>query len=590
VCAWAAAWVDGGSILRSAWMQYGLVASLVVAVVLAAGAAVPLDRAQLLGVAALGGLGCWAIATLAWAPEPAQARDEGMLAILYAAVLLVPWLTLRTADDRLVATALVVAGSAALAVATGFALTRADPLEVYYSGRLNYPISYQNAQAACFLVAFWPAVTLAARATLHPIARGLACGAGAALLAGWIATQSKGGALGLACSAILLFGIVRGRLRLLVPTLVVAGCAGAFWSPLVAPYPLSGAALAMAVHRVGWSIVAAGGAALAAGLLYALADRRVETGARARRAAGAAAAGALIGAVAAALAAFVVLVPHPGRFAHDRWYSFTHAEARDTASTHFATLGSARYDFWRVAVHELERHPLAGIGARGFREAYLREGRSIETPRRAHSLELDVLSEEGVFGFALLALALGVPLALCARLAFRPSSAAALAAATFFLVQASVDWTWTFPAVGIPFFLLLAIGSSAGGAAGLSRWQAWPAAALALTVAIVGFLPPWLAGRLADHDSHLGLARRLDPLAPEPWIARYEATGSAGALAHAVALEPRAADLRFALGLAYLQQGARAAALAQLAEAHRLYPRNRVIESALQRARYALPT
>ena len=28
------------------------------------------------------------------------------------------------------------------------------------------------------------------------------------------------------------------------------------------------------------------------------------------------------------------------------------------------TIGSNRYDFWRVAVHEFAHHPVAGIGAR----------------------------------------------------------------------------------------------------------------------------------------------------------------------------------------------------------------------------------
>ena len=56
----------------------------------------------------------------------------------------------------------------------------------------------------------------------------------------------------------------------------------------------------------------------------------------------------------------------------------------ETTSTHLLTLGSNRYDFWRVAIHQFREHPVGGIGARGFRVAYLGARRSPETPARAH--------------------------------------------------------------------------------------------------------------------------------------------------------------------------------------------------------------
>jgi O-Antigen ligase len=582
-CATAAAWVDRGSILGSAWLHYGVIAGLVLAVVLALGESPSLGRARTAAAAALVGLGCLGIASLGWAPERALARNEALLALLYAAVLLIGWLTLSRDEHRLWASAFVAAGCAGVAIATAAKLTGANPVDVYYDGRLDFPIGYPNAQAAFFVVGIWPAIALASRRTLHPIARGAACSAAAVLLSGWIATQSKGAGIGLAASAVVLFVVSSTRLRLLVPVALAAACAGALWSPLVAPYRNESPAV---LHRAGWAILLAAAIALAAGCVYAMVDRRVDPGPRLLRLAGAATLAAFVAALAVAVASFFVLVHHPGRFAQHRWESFKHFPAQDTTTTHFLMLGSNRYDFWRVALKEFRSHPVAGIGAEGFRAAYLREGRSGETPRRAHSLELDVLAEEGLAGFALLVAALGIPLGLCARQApASPVSAAALAAAAGWLVHASVDWTWSFPAVGIPLFLLLAAGSAPTGSARLPRRVALSAATLALVVAVVGFLPPWLAARLSDHRSGLALARALDPLSPDPWLARYQATGSTTALARAVDRSPRSADLRFALGLAYLRLGRSAEARVELEAAQRLYPRSPAIAAALRRAR-----
>src|SRR5204862_2689970 len=75
-------------------------------------------------------------------------------------------------------------------------------------------------------------------------------------------------------------------------------------------------------------------------------------------------------------------------------------------------LGSNRYDFYRVALNEFAAHPVAGIGADNFQQQYLRRGRSEETPRYPHSVEMRTLAQTGVVG-TLLALA-GLAAALAA--------------------------------------------------------------------------------------------------------------------------------------------------------------------------------
>ena len=66
-------------------------------------------------------------------------------------------------------------------------------------------------------------------------------------------------------------------------------------------------------------------------------------------------------------------------------------------------LGSNRYDFYRVSLDEFTAHPVGGIGADNFQQQYLRHGRSSETPRYPHSVELRTLAQTGIVG-ALLAI------------------------------------------------------------------------------------------------------------------------------------------------------------------------------------------
>ena len=113
---------------------------------------------------------------------------------------------IRAESERITGIAIVVLalGASAVAVAASARLG-ADPESLYVGGRLVAPISYVNAAAAFFLVGLWPALVLAARRELHPLLRGTALAAGAAMLAGWLGTQSKGGAIALAVSAIVVF-------------------------------------------------------------------------------------------------------------------------------------------------------------------------------------------------------------------------------------------------------------------------------------------------------------------------------------------------------------------------------------------------
>jgi O-antigen ligase len=306
---------------------------------------------------------------------------------------------------------------------------------------------------------------------------------------------------------------------------------------------------------------------------------------------------AVVAALAGGAGAFAATVDRPGHFLVDKWRSFKTLPPHQEGSSHLFSLGSNRWDFWRVALHTFEHHPVAGVGGRGFAAAYLEQGRSIETPQRAHSLELDELSETGVVGFGLLALGLGLPLGVALIRARRSLLRATLAAAgVYWLAHSTVDWTWTFPSLTLPVLLLVGVAAVPERGRPLRPLAAVPIGIAAVALAVLAFAPPWLSARYSDlayaHPAQaaadLRRARWLDPLSTAPYEAQAELARSPRdipPLRTAVRKEPRRVDLRYELGLAYLRAGRKAAAVRELEAALLLYPRSDDVLRALRSAR-----
>jgi O-antigen ligase len=453
------------------------------------------------------------------------------------------------------------------------------------------------AGSALFALGFWPAVVLAARPAAPVAARAAASAAACGLLATTALAQSKGTAFGLGVSAVAVFALVPRRLRMLLPTLLAAGVVALAFRSLTAPYrATTSGGLEHAIRQGGWIVLACAAAGLALGAALALADRRVTVGAQTRRRIGAFVALLLVALSAAGCALFFAHVHHPGRFVEDKWRSFKQLKVDDRTSTHLLSLGSNRYDFWRVAVARFEAHPVAGVGARGFYSAYLERRRSNESPLRAHSLYLDALSEEGIVGFGLLAGGLGVVVAALVRRLDRAPAAAAFAAAIYFLAHAGVDWIWTFPALGIPFFLLLGIAGGGGAGRPLARPVSLAAAAASVLLALLAFAPPWISARFtarayadpAGSADDLRWARRLDPLTLDPLFARWRLAATPAArippLEEARRLQPKSVAVLTQLALAYLDVGRRADARRTFAEAERLDPHDPALAALVGRA------
>jgi hypothetical protein len=596
---WMLSWESSGSIDAADWLPYAVAASLVLAAVLLAGAGVVPGRTAILAACLLVAFAVWSSVSAAWSPLPDLARDDGLLALFYAVAFLTQLVTLRSASDRLAALLVVVLGLGALAVATAVSLRGGSADLHYLGGRLDFPVTYWNGEAAMTLVAFWPAVALAAERSLNPILRGLALGAGTAMLALWIGTQSKGGGVALALSTIVFYAVSASRFRALVPTVVAGALAAAGAHALTEPFRANGSAFDGAVRHAGSVTLVLAAVATVVGCVYAAADRRIAVPARAARVAGIAVLALIAAGLVAGAAVSAARVDHPVGWTQGRWDDFKHIDTRDPSSSHFGQLGSNRYDFWRVALDEFRDHPVAGIGGRGWAVAYLRHGRSGETPQRAHSLELDALSETGIVGALLLVgagllalVAVGVP----ARRSL--TAAGALGTGAYFAVHTGGDWVWTIPAVGIPVFAIVGIGASTDDARPLSWRVSLPTGVAAIVVALVAFAPPWLSSRFVDRAyeartahaaaNDLRWARRLDPLSVDPLVAESalaRPTATIPPLLKAVEKQPRVAELHFLLGLAYIDAGRKADARRALREALRLSPGDEAIRGALREAR-----
>jgi O-antigen ligase len=591
VAAETIAWHDRGSIAATDFLPSSLAIAALAAVVLWSGAARRPPREALWALGLLTGLALWAALSGFWAPVPSLARDEGLLVLTGAISFLVPLLVLNTPQDRLVA--LGVFTGALSVLATVVTLHGSINVgDVFEFRRLSFPITYANAAAGLLMAGVWPALLLAGRRTGAPAGRVVAFSTATLLIATSLLAQSKGAVLGTAASVLVIVVFSAARVRLVLVAVLATLPAALEFGRLTAAYDTSGAAEIRDVHRAASTLVLLALVAVVLGAVYVACDLGLDLGEARRRLVGR---GVLALTVAAIVVGGGIVAPsHPQAWLSAHWQSFKHPESPGSASTHLVQLGSNRYDFWRVAVEEFRRHPLVGDGARGFGPAYLVYGRSSETPARAHSLPLELLGEEGIVGFLLAAGAYGLVLfGLVRRTRGRSAVAtAALGGCVLLLAQACVDWTFTFPALTIPFFALAGIGLADERRRSVPTRAGRGGAALAALIALLVFLPPWLSAKLVTQGetqrstSDLHLAHLLDPVSVDPWIAEAQiATTPAqalGPLEQARARAPRSVEVRYLLGSAYWNDGKRAAAVNEYEAALALDPREPAIKQALR--------
>jgi tetratricopeptide (TPR) repeat protein len=608
--------------------------------------------------------------SIAWAQVPGEAWEGANRTLLY---LLVFALFALWPQNGRAATLLLGAWVVATIALALFVLLHVDAAagnaarlqSLLPGGRLTYPSGYANANAAQWLIAFWPALLLAREARLHWALRGLLAGGAVLLAEVALLSVSRGALYATPVVLVLVFALLPGRARtfaLLTPIAAgigvaapavihageriesaqspsAAGAAGAAASAARAASALHGAVAATLIASALVALLVAAGAAVEGRTRLSRASAS-----RVRRTVGALGIAVLVAIVAGGLVAAGNPVAR-ARHAWDTFKSPSGYSANATGNRLTSGLGSSRYDFYRVALDEFIAHPVVGIGADNFQQQYLVHGRSDETPRYPHSVELRTLAQTGLVGALLAVIGLGGAL-LAGWRALRGAdpmgravAAAALAGFAYWLVHGSFDWFWEFAGLGAPAFALLGLACAlapraagraaaaapaaiaASGAADVPgagaqvrassrpRALALPAAAAVAGVvmalaAALSLIAPWLSQLQVES------AARIWPQAPARAYARLESAASWNPLsdepyvvAGSIALrfdDLARADRYFELALqrtpndayATLERGAivsarghRAAALALLARAVRLNPRDPLTREILDVAR-----
>jgi hypothetical protein len=436
-----------------------LVAGLVVWALVLAAAVVsprPLPR-SLAGRVALAGLALialWTGVSIVWAPLSDPATDSFVRLLLYlgvlaaAAALLADRLAAQAVEPVLALGALVVIGYALAGRLLPDLFELAESRKAF--GRLEQPITYWNAQGA--LAAF--GLVLAARLagdTTRPVALRVAAAAGAPVLGlGVYLTYSRGAIAATAVGLLVLLAAAPTRAQLWAAGSAFASAT--LISALAAFFP------AVASLEGGPGTRSEQGAIVLALLLLLLVavallqlwrcrgghDDRERLSAAGR-----------LPALAAAVAAVCLLALVAGGIAER---GSADQDARRGISR-LTSIDSSRYNYWRVGLDAWTGDPLRGAGAGAFRVEWLRERPVAEGALEVHSLPLEMLIELGIvglFGFVMLigGVAFSCRRALTARAPVAPGLSAA---ATVFLLHASIDWDWQVPAVALP--ALIAAGA-----------------------------------------------------------------------------------------------------------------------------------
>jgi O-antigen ligase len=607
------------------WAPGGLVALALLGIAASAGPPRWSEIPPAVRVAALCLAGYTALSFLSilWASVPGDAWEGADRTLLYLLVFLLFACWQQTGASAALLLGAWTLALIGLAAFTVLHLAAGDLARLLPGGRLSYPTGYPNANAAQWLMAFWPAVLLARSERLWWGLRGVLAGGAVLLAAVALLSQSRGAFYATPVVLVLVFVLLPGRARTFALLLPVAAGLGAIVPTVlrVGERLEHGGDALGALHR---ATVAMFAAAFVVGLVVAAAAA-VESrtalappaAARVRRGVGALAILTLMAIVAGG---WVAAGDPLARLEHG-WDTFRSpsAYAANSAKGSRLTsgLGSNRYDFYRVALNEFAAHPVVGIGTDNYAQQYLRHGRSLESPRYPHSVELRTLSQTGLVG-GLLVLA-GLLAALIAALRAagaapdrlgRAVAAAALAGFGYWAVHSSVDWFWEFAGLGAPAFALLGLACALaprGGQAPAKARARRPilvVAALLAALVAVSLAAPWLsrlevqsAARVwpaaaAKAYARLNDAANLNPLSDEPYLVAGSIAlrlGEVGRADHEFMLAlkrvPGGAYATLERGAIASSRGQQALALALLTRAATLDPRSPLTRQALTQAR-----
>jgi hypothetical protein len=590
--------------------------ALLILLLLAAPVRARLRGPAAIATAAIVALAGWTLLSIIWSPVQDAALQDFERVILYAgAFLLGLWTCILAGRWMLLPLAAVAVVGAVIGVVVVVTLAGGTDVAtiVHSDATLRFPIGYRNAEAAFLLICLWPTLALAAEGNLSWQLRALLVGVATMLLDLAFLSQSRGSLPAAAVAVTVFIAVSPRRLRAatylglaalpvlpVLPTLLDVfqhGHGGPGLIPL-----LRDAARAVAFSSIASIVLSA--------ICFREVESRLDLGRKRVQILSRAAAAVAIAVVLIGGTIFVAQRGGPIGFLDQRINEFKQVGYPDLRSqgTRFgANVGSNRHDFWRVSVDQGRDHPLLGGGAGSFAPAYLLERKSGESPRDPHSVEMRILSELGVVGL-LLFLTFVVSAALAGMRTRRlgPTAGAlaagSLTAGAYWLIHASYDWFWLYPAITAPAFFLL------GACAAPSLRETSPEArslrvggAVAFAIAIVVAVPLFLSQRYANdaYDefpadpsaaiSDLDRASDLDPFDPAPLMTKGviearlgDEAAAAAAFREAIDRQPDGYAPHFFLARA-LASTDLATARAEAAEARRLNPLDAPTQELIQR-------
>jgi O-Antigen ligase len=497
----------------------------------------------LIAVAGLAGIGVWSLVAIAWSPDRTVAVSDAYIAFLYAALFGVGVWTCALLGRRVEwALAPVAAAGALVAVGTTIVIASGHDLNTYLhpDATLRFPIGYRNGEAAFLMIAVWALLSLAVGGRPRWPLRAAMLATTTLLLELVVLSQSRGSLPAAVVALVVYLLLTPNRLRqvaylllaavpvlVALPTLLEVFQHGEV--PGVLP-SLRAAAKAVALTTL-LSL-------LLSSLALAVFEPRLRIGPTWTKRISRSLAAVAILASAVGVFAFLSAQGGPVQFVDQRISEFKRgvSPSFNDAQTRFGVnVSSEREDLWRVAAEEFADHPVLGGGPGSFQFDYLRERRTQVTPRDPHGVELLMLSELGLPGFALLVCFLvgATVAAMRSRRVSRSAavlSAGALAAGSYWLVHSSYDWFWHYPAVTAPVMFMLGAAAMPGLRAAPPRGRVRLAGVALLAVLALGAIPFFLAARYTDRGLEtwqsdpgaayeaLDRAASLDPFDMEPLL------------------------------------------------------------------------
>lgn len=573
-----------------------------------------LDRAAW-PLVALAALTAWTLFSLLWADDRGAAETTAARQVLLLGAFALPVLWPPGKRALVVGIGLVPAVALCGAVsALGGALRDVTTL---VDGRLAGPTGYTNASAALFAAGGLTALVLSSRRELEIPVRAVALAASGGLFGTFVLTQSRGGVVALALTLLLAFVLLQGRLRLLLPLVLVGLALGAILDPLleVRRLAVEGGDAATALRDGVRALVFATLGLWAIGTAYAALDSRIEIKAATVRRLSAAVAALLAAALLAGAAAVLVSGPDPGEWVSQRVEDFKTPDygSLESQPTRFTgDLGSNRYDYWRVSAQIFSDQPLTGSGAGNFIAPFLERRHARKSTLYSHSIWLETLAELGAPGFlALVAFFVALTLALLQATRRQPTRrwivVAAVLPLAYVLLHGTIDWITVFPVVVAPPLALAGAATGIGRQGGQSdRGSKLASIAIvaALVLAAIPAAPLLVANGLSDRaaatwrsrpagaTADLERAASLDPLSSTPFvrlgvidIALERPVRAREAFRSALERDPSAWYPELQLGLLAATDGHRGRAVSALEAALARNPREPAARSALQAVR-----